>query len=64
MLSPKEEDFSLPSSISPALMIPFEYVLFDTVDSLTFNPAFILSVPIGNLKNDAASSAVMIYGKR
>ena len=64
ILSPLEDDFSTPISISTALIILSAYVLLDFPASFTGSPADTRSLPTGRRNNSQASSAVIIYGSR
>ena len=59
-----DDDLRLPSRMSPALIRLLEYVLLFLAVSFTVSPAFTLSLPMGSRKKLAASSEVMISGKR
>ena len=61
-MSPFDDERSLPTSISPPLIILSEYVFADLADSSILSPAETFSSPIGSLKISTASSIVITYG--
>ena len=55
-MSPFDDERSLPTSISPPLIILSEYVFADLADSSILRPAETFSSPIGSLKNSESAN--------
>ncbi len=59
MVSPCDEDFNVPTIMSPPPTTLSAYVRLAFPDSFTESPAYTLSLPTGSRNNSDASSAVM-----